>query len=105
MLRYVAGAVCVTLLMAGLAFSQSAQLAGIVTDPSGSLVPGVTITATNTETGVVTTTISNESGSYAFPSLQPGKAYRVSASLPGFQTKTITDLELMSSVRQNFELQ
>src|SRR4029434_1908278 len=63
-----------------------------------------TITVTNAETGVVTTTITNESGAYAFPSLQPGRAYRVSASLPGFQTKTVTDLELAQSVRQNFEL-
>ena len=105
MRRYVVGAICLGLLVTCLAFSQNAQLAGIVTDASGALVPGVTITATNTETGVVTTTITNESGAYAFPSLQPGKAYKLSASLPGFQTKIVTNLELASSVRQNFELQ
>lgn len=57
MRTYVAGAIFLGLLMAGLAFSQNAQLGGIVTDPSGGLVPGVTITATNTETGVVSSTI------------------------------------------------
>jgi len=46
--------------MAGLAFSQNAQLGGIVTDPSGGLVPGVKITVTNTENGVVSSTITNE---------------------------------------------
>ena len=92
--------------MASLAFSQNAQLGGIVTDPSGALLPGVTITVTNTNTGVQTTTITNESGAYTFPSLQPGSAYRVGASLPGFQTKTVTDIELgTASVRQNFQLQ
>ena len=105
MRTYVTGAIFLGLLMAGLAFSQNAQLGGIVTDPSGGLVPGVTITATNTETGVVSSTITNESGAYTFPSLQPGKAYKVSAGLPGFQTQTVSGLELASSVRQNFQLQ
>ena len=85
---------CFCLFMATTAFAQNAQLGGTVTDPSGALLPGVTITATNPSTGVVTTTISNESGTYAFPSLQPGRTYRVSASLPSFQTLTYTDVEL-----------
>ena len=105
MRRYVAGAILLTLLTAVLAFSQNAQLAGIVTDPSGALVPGVTITVTNTDTGVVTTTLTNEAGAYSFPSLQPGRAYRIGASLPGFQTRTVTDVELgTAAVRQNFQL-
>ena len=39
------------------AFSQTstnAQLTGVVTDPSGALIPGVTISATNTQTSVET---------------------------------------------------
>jgi hypothetical protein len=84
---------------------QDAPLAGIVTDAVMATIPGVTITATNTETGVVTTTMSNESGAYAFPGLQPGKAYRVSASLPGFQTKVVPSLEVGASpVRQDLQL-
>src|SRR5678809_1739843 len=84
------------LLVHQMAFAQGAntQLGGVVTDQSGALIPGVTITVVNTETGVMNTLITNESGAYNFPSLQPGQAYRVSASLPGFQTKTITNLEL-----------
>jgi hypothetical protein len=103
---HIPGAMLLCVLMATAAFSQNAQLGGIVTDPSGGLIPGVTITVTNTETGVVTNAITNESGAYSFPSLQPGRAYRVSASLPGFQTKAVTDIELATaSVRQNFQLQ
>ncbi len=106
MRRCLVGAVLAGLLAASFAFSQNAQLGGIVTDPSGALIPGVTISATNTDTGVVTTTITNERGAYTFPSLQPGKAYTLSAALPGFQTKSVTNIELgTASVRQNFQLQ
>jgi len=99
-------AVLAILFLAGTAFGQNARLAGIVTDPTGALIPGVTITALNTDTGVATTTITNESGSYSYPSLQPGRSYSVSASLPGFQTKTFTNIDLgPTSVRQNFQLQ
>src|SRR5438876_5686058 len=104
MRRYAAGPVLLMLLMVNAAFSQNAQLGGIVTDPTGALVPGVTITATNTATGVNTTTLTNESGAYTFPSLQPG-VYRVSAELPGFQASTVANLELGPiAIRQNFQL-
>src|SRR5262245_16443684 len=81
---------------ASMTFAQggNGQLGGIVSDPSGALLPGVSITATNPDTGITSTTISNETGSYNFPSLQPGSAYRVSASLPGFQTRTVNNFEL-----------
>jgi len=64
----------------------NATLSGTVTDATGALIPGVEITATETETGVVSTTVTNESGTYQFPSLQPGP-YRVNASLAGFQSQ------------------
>src|SRR5688572_3611425 len=96
------------LLVHQMAFAQGAntQLGGVVTDQSGALIPGVTITVVNTETGVMNNTITNESGAYNFPSLQPGQAYRASASLPGFQTRTVTNLPLSAStnIRQDFEL-
>jgi len=88
------------------AFSQglNASVTGVVTDTSKALVPGVTIKATAVDTNVVSTTITNEAGAYTF-NLPPGK-YTLSASLPGFQTKTITDAQLSQSVssRFNFEL-
>ena len=106
MLRYVVGVVLFSLFMANVGFSQNAQLGGIATDTTGALLQGVSINATNTETGVITSTLTNEAGAYTFPSLQPGKAYTVSASLSGFQTKTITNVELgTASVRENFQLQ
>jgi len=73
----IAVAIVFALLSAPSLFAQNAQLGGIVSDPSGALLPGVTITSTNTATGVVTTTLTNESGAYSFPSLQPGSSYTV----------------------------
>src|SRR5688572_7019407 len=96
------------LLVHQMAFAQGAntQLGGVVSDQSGALIPGVTITLLNTDTGVTNSTITNESGAYNFPSVQPGQAYRVSASLPGFQTRTVNNLQLPASTnnRQDFQM-
>jgi hypothetical protein len=99
-------AICFLLTSVVLAQGGNATLTGVVTDQSGALLPGATITVTNTQTGVVTTVLTNESGSYNFPSLQPGTAYKVSASLPGFQTRTLNNLSLgVGSInRENFQL-
>jgi hypothetical protein len=108
MRKHFATAILLCLAISGFAFSQggNAQLGGVVTDPSAALIPGASISVTNTDTGVTNTAITNESGAYNFPSLQPGSKYRVSASLPGFQTKTVTNLELpvASNNRQDFQL-
>lgn len=105
--RYALASSVMGLMLSAMALSQgSAQLGGIVTDPSKALLPGVTITVTNTETSVANSTITNETGAYNFASLQPGAAYRVSASLPGFQTKSVTNLSLGAGTnsRQDFQL-
>src|SRR3954466_11725258 len=82
-----------------------ATVSGTVTDSSGAVIPGVTIKATNVDTGIVSNTVSNEAGVYNFRDLQPGK-YSITASLPGFQTKTITDATLgqNATYRYNFQL-
>src|SRR5262245_34997091 len=101
----VAGTLLICLFSATFVFAQNAQLGGIVSDPTNALIPGVTITVTNTSTGVVSTEVTNDSGAYTYASLQPGTAYKITASLTGFQTQTITSLELPpTSVRQNFQL-
>ena len=103
-------AACFLLFLAALvtpASSQStnARVSGIVEDSSNALIPGVTVTATNTGTGVVSTNVTNEVGVYNFPSLLPGE-YKVSATLPGFQTQTFTGVKLGNAdqLRLNFVL-
>src|SRR5262245_49987168 len=85
--------------------AQNASVTGTVSDSAGALIPGVEVTATNVNTGIVNTTVSNETGTYNFASLQPG-TYKLSASLPGFQTMAFSDVKLSQDqqVRFNFEL-
>ena len=109
MTKFLVGAVSFCLLAVSVPIfgqSSNASLSGTVTDSSNSLIPGVTITVTNTDTGVVSTGLTNESGIYNSPSLLPG-AYTVSASLPGFQTRTFTNVRLgnAAQVRLNFALE
>jgi hypothetical protein len=83
----------------------NATLSGTVSDPTGALIPGVEVTAKNTETGVTSTTITNESGTYRFPSLQPG-SYQATAALSGFSPQSFRlALGTSSQIRQNFTLQ
>src|SRR5262245_49237240 len=107
-LHHVAIAIIACLLVVSIGFGQTginASLGGAVTDASGALIPGVEVTATNTGTGVAGTAITNESGTYRFPSLQPGP-YEVKAALAGFQTQTFRlSLGTAQQIRQNFTLQ
>ena len=90
-----------------IAFAQvNSAIGGTVQDSSQALIPGVSIKATNTQTGVSSTTISNESGAYNFAALIPG-TYSVTASLPGFRSKTFSDVQLSAAapLRLNFTLE
>ena len=50
----------------------AASLTGIVSDQSGSTVPGATVTATNQATNVTYVAVSNEAGNYTVTSLPVG---------------------------------
>ena len=101
----VGAAVLLCLSLAAEVSAQNASVTGTVSDSAGALIPGVEVTATNVNTGIVNTTVSNETGTYNFASLQPG-TYKLSASLPGFQTMSFSDVRLSQDqqVRFNFEL-
>lgn len=88
--RAIWGWVAAALFMAITALPVSAQntntgeIKGIVTDPSGAVVPNVAVTATDIQTGVKTRTTTNGSGLYDIPSLLPG-SYTIRFSAPGFK--------------------
>ena len=48
----------------------STEILGLVTDPSGAVIPGATVTAKRLATGDVRTTTANETGNYVFPLLE-----------------------------------
>ena len=107
MYRLIAATALLCFALPTIAFAQvNSAIGGTVQDSSQALIPGVSIKATNTQTGVVTTTISNESGAYNFAALIPG-TYSVTASLPGFRSKTFSDVQLSAAapLRLNFTLE
>ena len=50
----------------------SAEIHGVVTDPSGAVIAGAQVKATQSETGQMRTTVSNTDGSYVLPNLPVG---------------------------------
>ena len=61
-----------------------ATLTGVVTDPSGALVPAAPLTVTHLATGGEFKTVTTQDGVFLVVNLAPGE-YLVEASAPGFQ--------------------
>jgi hypothetical protein len=64
------------------------DVSGVVTDPSGAVVPGATATLKSPDTGRTSTAVTNSAGVYRFSLLQPGP-YRISVSSPNFNPATV----------------
>src|SRR6266851_4344920 len=60
------------------------DIAGVVTDPTGAVIPSATVNLRGVDTGATQTTTTNQSGAYRFTLLKPGE-YRVIAIVGGFQ--------------------
>jgi len=67
------------------------SLAGIITDPTGAVIPGARLTVTNTAQGIQRNAITDSKGAYTFPSLPVGE-YRLRAEAQGFKPQNRTDL-------------
>lgn len=79
-------AVCLLVFVAGPAFSQSTNsgdIRGTVTDPSGALMPGVAVTVSNLDTGTTKDLVTNDDGLYDTASILPGN-YQVTFTKEGF---------------------
>ena len=48
----------------------STEILGLVTDPTGAVIPGATVTVNRVATGDVRTATTNETGNYIFPLLE-----------------------------------
>ncbi len=64
--------------------TNSGDIRGSVTDPSGALIPGVTITVTNVDTGVSKNFSTNDAGLYDTNSIVAG-SYTVTFTKEGFE--------------------
>ncbi len=96
-------------LLTAVALAQSTNTAtvlGLVTDPSGAVVPGASVQLQDTTTGVVRTVATNAAGRYVFVGVPPG-AYSVRAMASGFQQTVAPTVavEVSKSYTINLELQ
>ena len=74
-----------TLSITAHAQTPSGDISGLVTDISGSVMPGVRVTLTNEATNAVRLATTNESGLYVIAAVPPGR-YTLKAELDGFRT-------------------
>ena len=81
------------LLLCGLCQTAIAQfsgnVSGVITDPSGAVVPGAAVTLRNVNTGEMRSAVSSTSGLYQFVSLAPGR-YELTTTMSGFSTSRVT---------------
>lgn len=79
---------------------------GVVTDPTGAVIPHAEVTLTNTNTGLVLHAKANAKGSYVFSPVVIGP-YKVTASAPKFQTTSLSGLtvNLNQTLQANLTLQ
>jgi hypothetical protein len=63
----------------------TSQIAGVVRDSSGGVMPGVEVTVVKTDTGLTRTVFTNQDGAYTIPNLPVGP-YKLTAVLQGFNT-------------------
>jgi hypothetical protein len=70
---------------AALAQAGRGSISGLVSDPTGAIVPGAKVTLLNHATGVELHTVTTAAGLYIFVSLNPG-VYQVTASMKGFES-------------------
>jgi hypothetical protein len=69
------------------------RILGLVTDPTGAVIPGAQVTITNTATGISRSLVTASSGEYAAPDLEPAP-YVVTIEAAGFQRFRRTGLRL-----------
>src|SRR5215471_10533213 len=74
----------------------NAALSGVVSDPTGAVVPQATVILRNSAAGVEEKTSTKEDGSYTFPSL-PAGLYELRVSSLGFKPYSAKALQLASA--------
>ena len=88
-LLFLAGALLVSTQMQA---QDTASITGVVTDPSGALIPNVSVNLTNPGTGATYAGVSNAEGSYTITNVRPGPGYKLTFTATGFKTKVVTDV-------------
>src|SRR6476661_7496007 len=84
--------------------TNTAQVTGVVKDPTAAVLPGVRILATHLDTGFQSEQITDSDGTFLLTSLPIGN-YNITAEFPGFK-KSNAELTLLTgqSARLNLSL-
>ncbi len=75
-------------------FAQQTSLNGVVTDPTGAVIPNASITIVNIATSAQRDTTSDSQGRYSFVQVTPS-TYRLTAKASGFADVVVNNLELL----------
>ncbi len=71
--------------LACLAQTETGQITGTISDPTGGVVAGAKVTIRSTTTGLTRDAVSGARGDFAFTNIQPGR-FEVVVTSPGFNT-------------------
>jgi hypothetical protein len=84
----------------------TSTVTGVVTDPSGAVIPGVQVILSNPARGLKFEVKTNSAGSYLVPNVPPGPGYQIEFSFPGFSPYEVKDLyvNIANSRSQNAKL-
>jgi hypothetical protein len=69
------------------------SVTGVLTDPSGAVIPGAKLTLTDQEKGYTFNTTSDGEGRFLYRSVSPG-TYTVTAEMPGFEKTVRTGISV-----------
>lgn len=76
--------------------SNTTSLTGVVTDPSGAVLPGVTVIIDNPASGYHASELSGAKGEYSFDQVSPG-SYQVKVRADGFAEQSGTTQLLVAT--------
>ena len=84
----------------------TSRISGIVTDPTGAVIPGVSVVVRNQNTGAMREATTDATGYYSVVSLLPG-TYTVTVTKDGFKKAAVTGqvLDVASPVKLDFTLE
>lgn len=77
-------------------------LSGLVSDPSGAVIPGATVTIVVAATGFTKTDHTSAKGEYSFLQIPPG-TYTITAQAPGF-SQSVTTVQLLVATPQSINM-
>jgi hypothetical protein len=81
----------------------TAEVLGIVKDPSGGGIPKASVTLLNQGTGIESRSTTDESGNYDFLNVKVGR-YTITVEAPGFSKASTSDVEVQVGARQRVDI-